>query len=324
MRARQQQALAGEVPSRQRQVRSAFSLGWLAVITGWVVGTWACPAAVVFEALTPYHYVRVLDEGGFRLLSFDGSSESRISLTNALQGHFEYTEYFHLPWLWHTQLTRVLMIGLGGGSTQQAYEHYCPGVRMETVELDPVVVRVARDYFGLKDSERQQVHVADGRVFLRRTRATYDAILVDAYVSGRYGSCIPYHLATKEFFGLARERLSTNGVLAYNVIGNARGWQAEIVGAVHQTLKAVFPQVYVFPAKASLNVVLVATQSPARADIGRLRERAELVVQSGRDTLPGLAERARMLQSEPPPGFAECPVLTDDFAPVDNLLRSGR
>src|SRR5882757_2569361 len=78
-------------------------------------------AEVVFEATTPYHHIRVLDEGGVRVLSFDDSMESRMSLQNPLQGHFEYTEFFHMPWLWNTQMTNVLMVGLGGASTQRAF-----------------------------------------------------------------------------------------------------------------------------------------------------------------------------------------------------------
>src|ERR1044071_891116 len=214
----------------------------------WWIGA-DCGAAVVFETTSPYHHIRVLDEAGTRTLSFDGSAETRMSLQNPLQGHFEYTEYFHMPWLWNSQLTNVLMIGLGGASTQRAYQHTYPGVRVETAEIDPVVVRAAKDYFGLQESENQQVHVSDGRGFLRRGGGPYGAILGDAYRRNRYGSFIPYHLGTKALFALANERLAADGVLAYNVIGTLQGWQADIPGSVYRTMKEVFPQVYLFPAQ---------------------------------------------------------------------------
>ena len=73
-------------------------------------------AADVFEVTSPYHHIRVTDQDGMRTLCFDDATETRISLKDPLEGHFEYTEYFHLPWLWNTQITNVLMIGLGGGT----------------------------------------------------------------------------------------------------------------------------------------------------------------------------------------------------------------
>src|SRR4030095_3528631 len=101
-------------------------------------------AELVFERTSAYHHIRVVDEQGVRTLAFDGSFETRMSLQNPLQGHFEYTEYFHMPWLW-LNLSNVLMIGLGGGSTQRSYQHYCPTVNVETVEIDPMVVQVGQE-----------------------------------------------------------------------------------------------------------------------------------------------------------------------------------
>jgi spermidine synthase len=266
----------------------------------------------------------VVDDQGFRFLSFDGSQETRMSLLNPLQGHFEYTEFFHTPWLWNAQLTNILMIGLGGGSTQRAYQRYYPQVTVETVEIDPRVLQVARQFFFFTEGPTQQVHVEDGRVFLRRTETRYGAVLMDAYVQGRYGASIPYHLATKEFFELASRRLTTNGVFAFNVIGTLRGWHADMVGAVFRTMKSVFPQVYLFPATESQNVVLIGTKAAPPTDYNWLRQRAMLLMQKRQVTLPTFGQRLLSFHAEPPPDFQRCPVLADDFAPVDGLLRTGR
>jgi spermidine synthase len=245
-------------------------------------------------------------------------------MQDPLKGHFEYTEYFQMAWLWNTQITNVLMVGLGGGTAQRAFEHYYPGVNVETVEIDPMVLRVAQDYFKFKQSPRQKVQVADGRVFLRRSTVRHDLIILDAYVSGRYGSSIPQHLATKEFFELVRDHLTTNGVVAYNVIGTMNDWHAGIVGAIYRTLKSVFPQVYLFPAQTSQNVVLVATRTGVRADLFGLRQRASQLVQTGRVTLPGFRERIEVFKPLAPPSAARSPVLTDDYAPVEGLAAGGR
>jgi spermidine synthase len=280
-------------------------------------------AGEVYEVTSPYHHVRVVDDGDMRTLCFDDATESRISLKDPMKGHFEYTEYFHMPWLWNTNMSQVLMIGLGAGTAQRSYQHYYPQISVTTVEIDPVVLRVAKDYFSFKESDRQRVFVEDGRLFLRRNTGKHDAILLDAYVQGRYGSAIPQHLATKEFFELVRERLTTNGVLAYNVIGSLTGWRADIVGATYRTLKEVFPQVYMFPAKSSQNIVFIATKAAISADIEMLRQRATSLVQTKRVTLPGFRERLDVFRTAPPPNAQKSPVLTDDYAPVEGLAAGG-
>jgi len=279
-------------------------------------------AEVLFERTSAYHQIRVVDEQGIRTLSFDGSFETRMSLQNPLQGHFEYTEYFHMPWIW-LNLSNVLMIGLGGGSTQRSYQHYYPTVTIDTVEIDPVVVQVARDYFSVSESSTHKIHVADGRVFLRRATNRYDAILVDAYTENRYGSFLPRHLVTREFFQMASDRLSTNGVLAYNVIGQIYGQRANLLGAMHRTLKTVFPEVYLFPAGDSQNVVFVAAKSRLKYSASLAQQRAVWLVQQQRFSLPTFTRRAGALRTDVPAPWSGSPILTDDFAPIEGLLKQG-
>ncbi len=276
----------------------------------------------IFETTSAYHNIRVLDHDGIRMLKFDGAMQTRMSLRNPLQGHFEYTDYFHMPLLWNPGMTNVLMIGLGGASTQRSYAHYYTNITVESVEIDPVVLDVARQYFQLVESAMQKVHVADGRVFLRRTSAKYGAIVLDAYVHHRYGSAVPYHLATKEFFALVRDHLSTNGVLAYNVIGTTRNTQADLLGGLYKTIKAVFPQVYMFPAQTSQNVVLIATLSPQRVTLTDLQQRAIPLIRSKKAALPSFWGRINSFRDTTPFNIGRCNVLTDDYAPVDGLIQA--
>lgn len=279
-------------------------------------------AGTVFEVTTVYHHIRVVDQGADRVLFFDDAQQTRMSLRDPAQGHFEYTEYFHMPWLWNDKLTSVLMIGLGGASAQRAFEKFYPEVVVDTVEIDPVVLRVAREFFNFAESPRQRVHIEDGRVFLRRTTAQYDLIVVDAYVAGRYGPAIPVHLATKEFFALVAARLGTNGVLAYNVVGTLHGHQRNLVGSIYKTMKTVFPQVYLFPAASSMNVVLIGTKSPERMAPAQLKQRADAFVKARAQAPPWFIKRVSAFRAEPPANVASCPVLTDNYAPVEGLART--
>lgn len=304
------------------QTRLAFlhaALLWLAVGRADVL-----EAAVVFDRTSAYHHILVQDEGGLRTLSFNNSRETRMSLRDPLQGHFEYTEYFHMPWLWNREIKNVLMMGLGGGSAQRSFLHYHTNVTIETVELDPVVVDVAKRYFEVVESPLHRIHAADGRTFLRRSTNRYDVILMDAYSTTRYGSSLPPHLVTKEFFTLVSDHLTTNGVVAYNVIGQVRGWREKIVGAMHRTMREVFPRVYLFPAEESQNIVLIGTRSDDLFDRERVRNEAARLVKDGTVRLPSFSKRTGVFLDKAPPSAASAIVLTDNFAPIESLMQGTR
>jgi spermidine synthase len=276
---------------------------------------------VLFDRISAYHHIQVYDENGKRTLSFNGSWETTMSLTNPLAGHFEYTEYFQMPWLWNHDIKRVLMEGLGGGSTPRAYQHFYTNVMVDVVEIDPVVVEVAKKYFTVQETPKLKIHINDGRVFLRQSTNIYDVILMDAYSTTRYGSSLPRQLVTKEFFELASRHLSTNGVFAYNVIGQIHGYRATLIGAMYRTLSKVFPNVYMYPAVESENVVFVATKSPEPFTLARQLAEARQVVREGIVTLPTFLQRAQAFTPQPPPTAGSSPLLTDDFAPIERLLQ---
>lgn len=277
-------------------------------------------AEVIYETTTPYHHIRVLEANGERQLCFDDATQSKLTLADPLKGHFEYTEIFQMAMLWNPPATNVLMIGLGGGTAQRSFEHCWTNMTVETAEIDPMVLKVATNFFRFVEGPLQKVSISDGRMFLRRGQSKYGIILVDAYVQGRYGSAIPYHLATKEFFQLAAQRLGTNGVLAYNVIGTVDGWQADIVGSVYRTMKEVFPNVAVFPCVSSLNVILVGSTSPLKRDYRTLQYTANALRVAGKLRLPTFLLRLGTYRDSAPRNATNSPILTDDFAPVDGLL----
>jgi predicted membrane-bound spermidine synthase len=172
------------------------------------------------------------------------------------------------------------------------------------VELDPLVTSVGRRFFGLGENRRLQVHTQDARLYLRRTAARFDEIVVDAYRQ----PYIPFYLATREFFALARARLDPGGVVAINV-GTPPDQQA-IVTRIAASMRAVFPAVLA-SRYDRFNSIVVAFADP------RTAERAARVLLPARG-LPREAARhlaATLRPVTPAPGA----VLTDDRAPVEWL-----
>ena len=75
---------------------------------------------------------------------------------------------------------------------------------IDAVEIDGELFDIGRRWFGLEDRPQLRVHADDARPFLRRTEERYDFIFLDTYRQ----PYIPFYLATREFFELARERLA--------------------------------------------------------------------------------------------------------------------
>ncbi|MGW3774293.1 spermidine synthase [Actinomadura verrucosospora] len=110
---------------------------------------------------------------------------------------------------------RVAVVGLGAGGLA-AYGR--PGQRMDFFEIDPAVVRIARDprYFTyLRDCPcRVRTIVGDGRLELQRAPdRSYGMILLDAFSS----DAVPTHLLTRQAIGLYAAKLAPGGVLVFNV-----------------------------------------------------------------------------------------------------------
>lgn len=125
----------------------------------------------------------------------------------------EYLRAASLSLLIPPRVRRVLIIGLGAGSFARLVRRHVPTARVDGVEIDPMVVDVAKRFFALEEGPRLRVHVQDGARFVRASKKRYDVVLLDAYA----GDDIPPHLATATFFTEVRARLTSDGVAVLNL-----------------------------------------------------------------------------------------------------------
>jgi spermidine synthase len=235
---------------------------------------------------------------------------------------FAYSDYLQLAFAYQPEAKRILFVGLGGASAQKRTWRDFPSVRIDTVELDPEVVKAAYRWFELPRDPRLQVEVQDGRRFLAANEGPWDAIVVDAF----YSDSIPFHLATREFLELARSRLTAGGVLVSNIIGAVRGPQSRLFRSMLRTYRSVLPTVAIHPVSEGTddldlaqvrNIIVVAGEGAAPPK-AFLRERwAEL-----RKASPGAPDLDRAIRNRVDVAVAtdDVPVLTDDYAPTDALL----
>jgi spermidine synthase len=275
---------------------------------------------VVYERDSAYHQISVLEDGLNRYLRFNRSFQGGMVLRDPFESPFLYTSYAHLAHVFHPGIRRVLMIGLGSGTIPKRFTRDYPEVTVDSIELDPAVVEVAKRFFEVREDARHRVTVQDGRVFVRRAEARYDLVILDAY----FADGIPFHLATREFLEQVRERLSAGGVVVSNIIGALDGPNSHLYRALHRTYGAVFPGLYPFPTAFGLarnptetrTIILVAT---ARAGLGaaQIVAAAQRLRAEGRVRLP--LDRYARDYYDRAVATEGVPLLTDNYAPVDIL-----
>jgi hypothetical protein len=174
---------------------------------------------------------------GLRLMLIDGMVHTETD-TLTLAAPSDYVSVLDLAGDMFSEPGRMLLVGLGGGAVAKRYASR--GWNVDAVEIDPAATRMAIDYFGLTPSDARVFHM-DGREFLAKSDTPYDLIIADAFG----GSSIPFHLVTKEAFGLFKSRLAPGGAIAMNVI--AVGWDNPLVRSLAATLSGQFEYVSVLP-----------------------------------------------------------------------------
>lgn len=137
-----------------------------------------------------------------------------------------YAQTMMAGMLYRPQAESVLLVGLGGGALVRYINHAFPGVRLDVVEIDPAIVRVAREYFGVAEGPRTRIIVADGHDYLRRASERYDLILLDAYLDPgplTDAAGYPLTLKTSAFYGALHERLKPGGMVLFNLLDGKEG-----------------------------------------------------------------------------------------------------
>src|SRR4051812_14910763 len=265
------------------------------------------------ERETAYHCTRVEADGATgRVLVLDTLRHSYVDLGDPTHLEFEYVRAIAsvadvlAP---AGQPISALHLGGGGATLPRYLAEFRPGTVSRVLEVDPEVVDLDREQLGLETCDDLRVRVADGRVGLAEEPAgERDLVVGDAFG----GLSVPWQLTTREALRLVDAALGDASVYAANLIDHP---PLDFVRAELATLRAVFP-----------HVALVARVPVLRGEDG-----GNVVVLASRSPLPLPAVEDALAAHEVAPWqvargaaldefIGGAPVLTDDFAPVDQLL----
>jgi len=280
--------------------------------------------APIYQEESPYQQVRIRDDEFFRYLILDRTFHATMWKTAPGSLFLPYSQLMVASLAWAPEPKRGLILGHGGGSIAKWLAQHWPSLEVDVVEFDPVVVRMAEDYFDYHPPANHHVFVKDGRAFLNSTGHTYDVMWIDAFAR----DMIPFHLTTEEFYSLIRARLNPDGVVAVNLASSGKEGDLARAAAVIQTMKQAFPVLQTFAVEGPWKTGMTLAKNLIFFG-GHPIETATFDGMTGKVTematnlrLP--MEAIPLLGTHRTEPWPPSTVLTDDFAPYDLLMGQER
>ncbi len=216
---------------------------------------------LVTERESPYNYIQVVRVGNeTQLVLNEGLGIHSVYNPNSVltQGPWDYfliAPFFNKAPFTQSQVRRVGVIGLGAGTIPREFSAIYGPIPIDGVEIDGTIVKLAQQYFHMNEPNLHVI-VEDGRYYLRTAKVLYDEIGIDAYQQ----PYVPFQLTTSEFFQEVRSHLTPTGVAVINAGRTCCDFR--LVEALAQTMRSVFPNVYIIDTQRFENSLVIGTNAP--------------------------------------------------------------
>ena len=268
----------------------------------------------IFETESAYNYIEVLQRGSETHLRLnDGQGVHSVYDPDNLDYNGPWEQFlvgpfFNTPPYSVSDVQRIAIVGLAAGTSARQATAIYGDIPIDGFEIDPKIIEVGEEYFGMAELDNLTAYAEDGRWGLEHSPHQYDIIAVDAYRP----PYIPWHLTTVDFFEIAASRLTPTGVLTINVgrLPNDR----RLINGLATTIAQIFPSVYVMDIPHTLNSIIYATKQPTNQDF--LAANFVSLYESG-DAHPLLMDAMQTAWEYQQEGYETTTVFTDDLAPIE-------
>ena len=202
----------------------------------------------------------------------------------------------------------VVYLGGGALSIPRYLRATRAGSDQTVLEIDADLAELVEQDLGFKQGPDVEIVIGDGRLSMAAL-ATDSA---DVVVGDAFGSrAVPWHLATEEFLGEVQRVLRPGGIYSANIIDNPGG---QFLRAEAATIRRVLPHLQVIRGPLTVagragNSIIVASDRPIAAAALEARR-------VGRGELGETVADLDVF-------LADAQILTDEFAPVDQLIAAG-
>ncbi|WJX53121.1 hypothetical protein P8452_39152 [Trifolium repens] len=187
------------------------------------------------------------------------------------------------------KMVKAVIIGLGAGLLPMFLHRCIPVLEIEAVELDPVIVDIAREHFSFVEDKRLKVHIADGIQFVRESASSgaaqshtkssespsngssttshaedveatkVDIIIIDVDSSDSSSglACPAPDFLDESFLETVKDKLSEQGLFVVNLVSRSQA----IKDMVLSRMKKVFSHLFCLQHDEDVNEIHFALKS---------------------------------------------------------------
>ena len=150
--------------------------------------------------------IRVVNRNGKKIVYAGGAEQTGGTITGMWEKAFNKIRN---P---KSEIRNSLVLGLGGGDVLRILAGRYPGIKMACVELDPVMIEAAENFFNIRQIPKLQIIQADAYKYMKKNRRKYDLIGTDLFI----GKHNPEIFRKKDFLSFLKKGLTDEGLAVYN------------------------------------------------------------------------------------------------------------
>ena len=234
--------------------------------------------SVIHETRSGFSHIRIREKGTVRSLLFvdehgHEQCQSSIDLANPGVPRLKYTRTILAAMLFVEEPRTALVVGLGAGGMIRFHQVHFPEIQVEALEIDPVVVDLAGQWFGTQPGPGVRIHTVDAFDFFRDSQSDYDIIYMDAFLRPKGRADLDEktrRLRTGKFLKGLGDHLRPGGVIAINLIESDPEFSANLAA-----IRDSFATVHRFDVPGTGNLVVIATPDAREIPSDVPRARAE-------------------------------------------------
>ncbi len=144
----------------------------------------------------------------------------------------------------------ILLLGLGGGSVVDILKHeYHYTGKLTAIEIDPVIVQIAKEEFGITNTENMEIECMDAFDFVKKSTKNFDLVIVDIFID----KVMPDILLSPAFWQNTAKRTAKGGTIIFNAFSSASKLKS-----IKEELTRLGFELKIYPKVNGSNTMLVA------------------------------------------------------------------
>lgn len=141
-----------------------------------------------------------------------------------------------------TKKLKNVVVGLGGGGLVSYIHNFVKNIRVTAIEIDPEIVKVAREFFNLPTSENLEIVVDDGLEYLNSADEQFQSILFDVDNKDlKLGmSCPPKEFLDAEILEKVKLLLADDGIFILNLVCRDQENRTNALNSITRVFQNIF------------------------------------------------------------------------------------